>query len=86
MTPAVVPVPGDEVEDVVSAVEALYEGEGPPPRKTLVVASRDGTERIRLGGLFIECAVCGTRQPQSRSRQSPPARQAWVRMHLRCPD
>lgn len=74
----------EERDEVVAAVERLYAGAGPPPRQTQVVRSRDGVERIRLGGLFIECAVCGTRQPQSRSRQSPEARQLWVRMHLVC--
>ncbi len=81
-----VPISGAEGERIVSEVEALYGGEGPPPRKTSVVRADDGTERIRLGGLFIECAVCGTRQPQSRTRQAPEARRQWVGMHLRCPD
>lgn len=75
-----------EAEVLVSEVEALYAGDGPPARKTLVVSAADGTERIRLGRLFIECAVCGARSPQSQSRQSPEARRLWVAMHLRCPD
>jgi len=80
------PIVGDDADAVVLEVEALYGSKGPPPRKTLTVHAPDGSgPRIRLGGLFIECAVCGTRQPQSRSRQSPEARQLWVRMHLRCP-
>ena len=75
---------GAEGERIVDEVEALYRDGGPPPRSTSVVRADDGTERIRLGGLFIECAVCRTRQPQSRSRQSPDARRQWVRMHLTC--
>lgn len=77
---------GAEADTIVAQVEALYAGEGPPARKTLSVSAPDGTERIRLGRLFIECTVCGTRQPQSQSRQSPEARKMWVGMHLRCPD
>lgn len=77
---------GAEADALVEEVEALYAGDGPPPRRVLTVTAPDGTPRIRLGGLFIECAVCGAHQPQSRTRQSPPARRAWVRMHLRCPD
>jgi len=80
------PVPPAEAEALVHEVEALYDGDGPPPRTTLVVSAADGTPRIRLGRLFIECAVCGTRQPQSQTRQSPEARRQWVAMHLRCPD
>ena len=79
-------ITGAEAERIVEAVEALYEDGGPPARTTSVVRAEDGTERIRLGGLFIECAVCGQRQPQSRSRQAPSARRQWVSMHLRCPD
>ena len=79
-----IPISGAEGERIVGEVEALYAGEGPPPRTTSVVRANDGTERIRLGGLFIECAVCLERQPQSRSRQSPDARRQWVRMHLSC--
>ena len=75
-----------EAARIVADVEALYAGDGPPPRTTSVVRADDGSERIRLGGLFIECAVCGTRQPQSRSRQSPEARRQWVAMHVRCSD
>jgi hypothetical protein len=75
-----------EAEVLVGEVEAHYAGDGPPARKTLVVSAAAGTPRIRLGRLFIECAVCGTRQPQSQSRQSPEARRLWVAMHLRCPD
>jgi len=77
---------GAEADALVAEVEALYAGDGPPPRKTLSVRAADGVERIRLGRLFIECVVCGTRQPQSQSRQSPEARKMWVAMHLRCPD
>lgn len=77
---------GEEAKEIVAQVETLYAGDGPAARKTLVVRSADGEERIRLGRLFIECAVCGTRQPQSQSRQSPSARQQWVSMHLRCPE
>ncbi len=77
---------GAEADALIAAVEALYSGDGPPPRKTLSVSALDGTERIRLGRLFIECTVCATRQPQSQSRQSPEARKIWVAMHLRCPD
>jgi hypothetical protein len=80
------PVEGAEADMLVGEVEALYAGDGPPARKTLVVSSADGTARIRLGRLFIECAVCGCRSPQSHSRQSPEARRLWVAMHLRCPD
>jgi len=80
------PVPPAEAEALVREVETLYAGDGPPPRKTLVVSTADGSPRIRLGRLFIECAVCGTKQPQSQSRQSPEARRLWVAMHLRCPD
>lgn len=79
-------IEGPEAEVLVREVEALYEGDGPPARKTLVVSAADGTPRIRLGRLFIECAVCGARSPQSQSRQSPEARRLWVAMHLRCPD
>ena len=50
----------------------------------LKTASVEPGQRIRLGGLFIECAVCGERQPQSRTRQSPDARRQWVAMHLAC--
>jgi hypothetical protein len=83
--PQIRPVVGADADALVLEVEALYAGKGPPPRKTLTVHAPDGSgPRIRLAGLFIECAVCGTRQPQSRSRQSPEARQLWVRMHLRC--
>jgi hypothetical protein len=80
------PIVGPEAEALILEVEALYAGEGPPARKTLTVCAPDGAPRIRLGGLFIECAVCGTRQPQSRTRQSPEARRQWVAMHLRCPE
>jgi len=80
------PIEPAEAEILVREVEALYAGEGPPARKTLVVSAADGTERIRLGRLFIECAVCGARSPQSQSRQSPEARRLWVAMHLRCPE
>lgn len=81
------PLVGADADAVVLEVEALYAGKGPPPRTTHTVHAPDGSgPRIRLGGLFIECAVCGTRQPQSRSRQCPEARQLWVRMHLRCPE
>jgi hypothetical protein len=79
-----IPIGEAEGERIVAEVEALYAGEGPPPRTTSVVRADDGTERIRLGGLFIECAACHERQPQSRSRQSPDARRQWVRMHLAC--
>ena len=71
---------------VVAAVERLYAGAGPPPRTSHEVHAPDGTLRFKLGGLWIACTVCGHRQPQSRSRQSPEARQAWVDMHLRCPE
>ena len=84
MTPR--PVQAAEVDILVGEVEALYAGDGPPARKTLVVSTADGTPRIRLGRLFIECAVCEQRSPQSQSRQSPEARRVWVAMHLRCPD
>ncbi len=84
--PRPLPIDGAEAERLVRDVEALYDGDGPPPRKTLVVSAADGTPRIRLGRLFIECAVCETRSPQSQSRQSPEARRLWVAMHLRCPD
>ena len=77
---------GAEADALVADVESLYAGDGPPARKTLSVSASDGVERIRLGRLFIECMVCGTRQPQSQSRQSPDARKTWVSMHLRCPD
>lgn len=80
------PVQAAEVDVLVGEVEALYAGDGPPARKTLVVSTADGTPRIRLGRLFIECAVCEQRSPQSQSRQSPEARRLWVAMHLRCPD
>ncbi|CAN5923471.1 hypothetical protein BH11MYX4_BH11MYX4_45980 [soil metagenome] len=80
------PITGAEADRIVAEVEALYAGEGPPARQTSVVRASDGAERIRLGGLFIECAVCGTRQPQSRTRQAPEARRQWVAMHLLCPD
>jgi hypothetical protein len=80
------PVQAAEVDILVGEVEALYAGDGPPARKTLVVSAADGTPRIRLGRLFIECAVCEQRSPQSQSRQSPEARRVWVAMHLRCPD
>jgi hypothetical protein len=80
------PIDGAEVQVLVAEVEALYAGDGPPARKTLVVSAADGTPRIRLGRLFIECAVCSARSPQSQSRQSPEARRLWVAMHLRCPD
>jgi hypothetical protein len=80
------PIEPAEAEVLVREVEALSAGEGPPPRKTLVVSAADGTARIRLGRLFIECAVCGARTPQSQTRQSPEARRLWVAMHLRCPD
>ena len=69
---------------IVDAVEALYAGSGPAPRTTHEVRARDGTLRLRLGGLFLECAVCGMHVPQSRSRQSPEARRLWVAMHLEC--
>jgi hypothetical protein len=77
---------GPEADALVAEVEALYAGEGPPARKTLTVCATDGAPRIRLGRLFIECPICGTRQPQSQSRQAPEARKLWVAMHLRCPD
>jgi hypothetical protein len=77
---------GAEADALVTEVEALYAGDGPPARKKLTVRSADGVERIRLGRLFIECAVCGMHQPQSQSRQAPEARRLWVAMHLRCPD
>lgn len=80
------PIEATEAPVLVAEVEALYAGDGPPARKTLVVSAADGTPRIRLGRLFIECAVCGARSPQSQSRQSPEARRLWVGMHLRCPD
>lgn len=80
------PIVGAAADLLIAEVEALYAGEGPPARKTLTVCAADGVERIRLGGLFIECAICGTRQPQSRSRQSPEARRVWVGMHLLCPE
>ena len=80
------PIEATEAPVLVAEVEALYAGEGPPARKTRVVSAADGTPRIRLGRLFIECAVCGARSPQSQSRQSPEARRLWVGMHLRCPD
>jgi hypothetical protein len=80
------PVAGAEADALVRDVEALYAGDGPPARTTTIVCAADGSPRIRLGRLFIECAVCGTRQPQSQSRQSPEARRLWVGMHLRCPD
>jgi hypothetical protein len=80
------PVQAAEVDILVGEVEALYEGDGPPARKTLVVSTADGTPRIHLGRLFIACAVCEQRSPQSQSRQSPEARRVWVAMHLRCPD
>ena len=73
------PIEPAEVEVLVRDVEALYAGDGPPARKTLVVSAADGTERIRLGRLFIECAVCSARSPQSQTRQSPEARQALGR-------
>ena len=69
---------------LVMAVEALYDGAGPKARATTAVSEADGTLRFRLGRLFMECAVCGMRQPQSQSRQSKEARKLWVRMHLDC--
>ncbi|MDB4996205.1 MAG: hypothetical protein JWM74_3637 [Myxococcaceae bacterium] len=75
---------GAEAEALVRAVESHYAGEGPPPRTTSSVRATDGEERIRLGRLFLECAICGTRQPQSASRQAPEARRTWVAIHLRC--
>jgi hypothetical protein len=79
-------ITGAEAEALVAEVEALYEGDGPPPRKILTVSDSDGVARIQLGRLFIACPVCGTRQPQSQSRQAPEARKIWLLMHLRCPD
>ena len=76
----------DAKAEIIAAVERLYAGTGPAPRTSHEVHAPDGTLRFRLGGLWIECSVCGYRQPQSRSRQSPEARQAWVDMHLRCPE
>ncbi len=74
------------VAAVLAAVEAIYANGGPAPRTTHDVVAPDGTLRFRMGGLFMECVVCGFRQPQSRSRQSPEARRLWVEMHLRCPE
>lgn len=79
------PIEGEEAEAIVAEVEALFADAGPAPRTTHEVRARDGSLRLRAGGLFLECAVCGFRQPQSRSRQSPEARRLWVAMHLRCP-
>lgn len=84
--PGAQPLSGDAALAIVDAVEALYAGDGPPPRKTLTVEAADGVPRIRLGRLFMECAICGTRQPQSQSRQVPEARRLWVSMHLGCPE
>lgn len=76
---------GAEADALVSEIEALY-AKGLPARTRLTVAAQDGEVRIHLGRLFIECAVCGVRCPQSQSRQSPEARRVWIAMHLRCPD
>lgn len=74
------------IASVVLAIDALYASGGPAPRTTHDVRAPDGTLRFRVGGLFMECVVCGFRQPQSRTRQSPEARRLWVEMHLRCPE
>ena len=81
------PIVGAEAEALVRTIEALYEGEGLPARKVLTIDAPDGSgPRIRLGRLFIECVVCGMRQPQSKTRKSPEARRLWIEMHLRCPE
>jgi hypothetical protein len=71
-----------EADEVVAAVDAIYRN-GPPPRTTvpLVVG---GVTLFLVNGLFLECTACGTRVPQSRSRQSPSARALWLRLHLQC--
>lgn len=71
-----------EAEAIVAQVDAIY-SEGPPPRTTVPVVV-SGVTLFLVNGLFLECSTCGTRVPQSRSRQSPPARALWLRFHLRC--
>ncbi len=70
-------------EEIIAAVDAIYAGEGPPPRTTVPVIV-DGAPRFLVNGLFLECCACDVRIPQSRSRQSPEARGLWVRFHLAC--
>ncbi|HEX7600502.1 MAG TPA: hypothetical protein VF316_02810 [Polyangiaceae bacterium] len=73
----------DETEaDVIARVDALYR-DGLPPRTTVPVLV-DGTPRFLVNGLFLECLACGHRVPQSRTRQSPPARALWIHHHLGC--
>lgn len=75
--------PDDDADDeVIARVDAIYQ-DGPPPRTTVPVIV-DGTTRFLVNGLFLECIACGHRVPQSRTRQSPPARALWLRFHLRC--
>jgi hypothetical protein len=72
-----------EAEDeVIARVDALYL-EGPPPRTTVPLVV-DGVTRFLVNGLFLECLACGHRVPQSRTRQSQPARAQWLRFHLGC--
>ena len=84
--PGAQPLSGAAARAIVEAVEAVYAGGGPPPRKTLTIEAADGVPRVRLARLFMECAICGTRQPQSQSRQAPDARRIWISMHVGCPE
>lgn len=74
--------PMDEVtaEEIVARVTEIYAG-GPPPRTTVPVDVA-GVPRFLVNGLFLECCVCSTRIPQSRTRRSPEARALWLRFHL----
>ena len=68
--------------EVIARVDAIYV-DGPPPRVTVPIIV-DGKTRFLVNGLFLECSACGHRVPQSRTRQSPSARAAWLHFHWNC--
>jgi hypothetical protein len=69
-------------DEIIAQVDETYR-DGPPPRTTVPLVVL-GKTFFLMNGLFLECCGCATRVPQSRTRQSPPARALWIRMHLDC--
>jgi hypothetical protein len=70
-----------EEDAIVHEVERAYESI--PPRTTIPI-SIAGVTYFLVNGRFLECTGCKMRVPQSRTRQSPSARDLWIRIHVSC--
>jgi hypothetical protein len=68
---------------LVAEVDAAW-AEGPPARGVELVVQRDGVVFFRARALSLTCEGCGATVPQSRTRISKDAREAWLLHHASC--